>query len=109
MNTARFCERFAAMFPPARHATPVWRYANTVTRRLLDPSPGVPGMSSIRKLKLLRLAFSCLDNGEGYLEVGTFQGKSLIAALAGNPPHPAFACDNFSEFTARNSEATLMK
>src|SRR6185369_5976029 len=49
-------------------------YANTVTRRLLDPSPGVAGMSSIRKLKLLRLAFSCLDSGEGYLEIGAFQG-----------------------------------
>ena len=109
MNTIRFSERFEAMFPPARHATPSWLHANTVTRRLLDPSPGVAGMSSIRKLKLLRLAFSCLDSGEGYLEIGTFQGKSLIAALEGNPPHPAFACDNFSEFTARNSEATLMK
>src|SRR5689334_21610674 len=109
MDTSRFTERFLSIFPPARHATPDWMYANTITRRLLDPSPGVQGMSSIRKLKLLSLAFSCLDRGEAYLEIGTFQGKSLIAALKGNAPHPAYACDNFAEFTDRNSQALLMK
>src|SRR5262245_65960007 len=107
MNTARFKQRFAASFPPARIATPVWRYANTVLRRVFDPCPGVPGMSSIRKLRLLQLAFSCLEEGEGYLEVGTFQGKSLIEALAGIPPRTAFTCENLFYFDHTTTSENL--
>jgi len=49
---------------------------------------------------------SCIDVGEIYLEVGTYQGGSLISALLGNFV-PAVAVDNFSEFTGTNSEALL--
>jgi predicted O-methyltransferase YrrM len=60
-------------------------------------------MTSIKKQRLLRTAFSCLPPGEAYLEIGTFQGKSLLSAMAGNPRRPVYACDNFSEFQDRNS------
>jgi predicted O-methyltransferase YrrM len=65
-----------------------------------DPYPDVAGMASIKKLRLLNLAVSLLpqDRFECYLEIGTYRGKSLIAALDGNPGRPAIACDNFSEF-----------
>jgi len=65
-----------------------------------DPCPDVLGMASIKKLQLLNRAAGCLpcDGSECYLEVGTFQGKSLIAALVGNPSVSAVACDNFALF-----------
>src|SRR5438132_8809281 len=44
------------------------------------------------------------ENGkECYLEVGSFQGKSLVAALAGNSHVRAVACDNFTLFDDPNS------
>jgi hypothetical protein len=39
--------------------------------------------------------------------VGTFQGKSLIAALIGRADVPAVACDNFSLFDAPGSPKNL--
>lgn len=65
-----------------------------------DPCPDVLGMASPKKLKLLNAAVRFLpqDGSECYLEVGTFQGKSLIGALLGNPQRLAVACDNFTLF-----------
>lgn len=73
---------------------------NKIARKLLDPCPDVHGMASYRKLMAIRLVASLLpgDGSECYLEVGTFQGKSLVAALKDNPGVRAIACDNFSEF-----------
>jgi predicted O-methyltransferase YrrM len=65
-----------------------------------DPCPDVCGMASPRKLRLLNKAVEFLPAGgdECYLEIGTFQGKSLIGALQGNAGRSAVACDNFSLF-----------
>jgi predicted O-methyltransferase YrrM len=65
-----------------------------------DPCPDVVGMASAKKLKLLNLAVRHLprDGSECYFEVGTFQGKSLIAAGLGNNGRLLVACDNFSLF-----------
>lgn len=66
----------------------------------MDPCPAVAGMASPKKLKLLNLAGACLPSqrSECYVEVGTFQGKSLISALVGNPHALGVACDDFSLF-----------
>jgi predicted O-methyltransferase YrrM len=50
----------------------------------------------------------CLDRDEKYLEVGTYQGGSLIGTLLGNNAH-AIAVENFSEFSGTNSSETLRK
>jgi len=73
---------------------------NRLARKILDPCPDVMGMASYKKLMLMSLIASLLpeDASECYLEVGTFQGKSLVAALKNNPQVNAIACDNFSEF-----------
>jgi len=73
---------------------------NRLARKILDPCPDVMGMASYKKLMLMNLVASLLaeDPSECYLEVGTFQGKSLVAALRNNPLVSAVACDNFSEF-----------
>jgi len=49
------------------------------------------------------------DSSECYLEVGTYQGKSLVAALRGNRGRLAVACDDFSQFDADGSNRTTLK
>lgn len=74
----------------------------------------VRGMTSPGVLQLLNLALACLEDGETYLEVGSFQGATLVGALVDQPLCRAHAVDNFSEFDlygenraalARNLEA----
>ena len=57
----------------------------------------VNSMISPNVMQLLNFAVSCLDEDEVYCEIGTFQGASLISALANNPDQTAYAVDNFSE------------
>lgn len=80
----------------------VRRLAAKVIRNLVpvDPCPDVVGMASVRKLHLLDRTVSFLPASEGecYLEVGSYQGKSLIAAMLHNHGRWAVACDNFSLF-----------
>lgn len=77
-------------------------------RRRFDPCPSVAGMTSIRVQALLGLAASCLGDGECYLEVGSYQGKTLISALVRAPKVKGFACDDFSQFQGDSPHARLM-
>ena len=70
---------------------------------LFDSLRDVEGMISVYKQYLLHLAYSLLGPDEAYLEVGTWQGKSLISAMLNNPPRITFACDNFSEWRHSNN------
>jgi hypothetical protein len=88
-------------------ARPSFLYGNRLLGRLLDPCSSVVGFTSIKVQRLLALAVSCLAEGECYLEVGTYQGKTLVSALLGNPQTQAYACDNFSEAWRDNTPATL--
>lgn len=92
----------AAAAPYARlpRALPLQRWLRLLGLASRDPVPDVEGMASARKLTFLRTLASCLprDGSECYLEVGTFQGKSLIATLRGNVGVVGVACDNFSEW-----------
>lgn len=100
MDIVRFAKLFEKEFPAGSRAVPDSRLRTAIFRYFLDPCPDVPGMVSPRKLKLLQLAVSLLpsDGSECYLEVGTYQGKSLIGALKTNPGRKGVCCDNFSEF-----------
>lgn len=88
---------------------------NVPDERLLDEQyrdsqdlcPDVMGMLSVRKQRLINLAFSLLPHGECYIEVGTFRGKSLLSAMLGNPYRPVYAIDNFSEFERNGLELTM--
>ncbi len=55
----------------------------------------VPGLAKPNNLALLNVAARCLGDGEAYLEVGTFRGTSLIAAMLGNDGE-FVALDNWS-------------
>jgi predicted O-methyltransferase YrrM len=56
----------------------------------------VPGLARANNLALLNLAASHLDEGESYVEVGTFRGTSLIAAMLDNEGKGFVAVDDFS-------------
>ncbi|MDX2230226.1 MAG: tetratricopeptide repeat protein [Leptolyngbyaceae cyanobacterium bins.349] len=58
----------------------------------------VQGMTTANVMQLLNWALACLDPGELYCEVGTYQGTTLIGALLDHPDCMAYAVDNFSEF-----------
>lgn len=103
METSKFCARFDKIFPRDKVSAPTFWYGNRLLRFFFDPCPLAKGMTSIKKQKLLNIAFSCLDVNESYLEVGTYLGKSLISAVLGNPERKVYACDNFSQFSPSNS------
>ena len=61
----------------------------------------VRGMSTVNVLRLLNSAVGCLDEGECYLEVGSFHGATLIGALLGHPHRTAYA--------AKSASASIVK
>ena len=106
MNIGKFCSEFEKIFPLPKRNKPTSIYSLRLKIKLgfkwtyyfCDPLKDVDGMISVRNQRLLNLAFGNLEPNEAYLEVGTWQGKSLISAMLGNVARPTFACDNFSEF-----------
>jgi predicted O-methyltransferase YrrM len=59
-------------------------------------------MSTARVYAVLNAVVSSMSEGETYVEVGTYQGGSLISALLGNNAR-AIGVDSFGEFTATNN------
>src|SRR6266480_2959591 len=99
MDIEQFCAKFEReILHNAFFRLVAMRPFNRLARKILDPCRGVKGMASYKKLRLINLVASLIPENECYLEVGTFQGKSLVAALRGNSRVKAVACDNFSEF-----------
>ncbi len=109
MNIQDFTKDFDRTFPIAKRSDASTLYNARFLRRWFDPCPTVQGMSSIKKLKLLKKAYSFLPPDECYLEIGTFVGKSLIAAMLKNEPRKTYACDNFSQFNDVSSEKILLQ
>jgi predicted O-methyltransferase YrrM len=107
VNVDGFKERLEGEIPQRQMERPTLLHALPLVRRLFDPVADVPGMASPKKQRLLGIAFGCLPEDECYLEVGTFQGKSLVSAAHGNPRRAMYACDNFSEFSDLNSPEQL--
>jgi hypothetical protein len=67
-------------------------------RRLADVLTEIPGMATENKLLLLNLAVAHLAADEVYVEVGCYQGASIVGAARDNHAAKLFACDNFSQF-----------
>ena len=61
--------------------------------RILDE---VPALACENNLALLNLAASMLEPGESFVEVGSYQGASLIGAMVGNDDGDFVAIDNFA-------------
>ena len=60
-------------------------------------APDVEGWTAPKVRKLLNRLVAKLPAGESYLEIGCFQGASLISALLDYLQARAIACDNWSE------------
>jgi len=63
--------------------------------RFAEILDAVPGLARANNLALLNAAASCLEAGESYVEVGTYHGTSLIAAMLDNDAE-CVAIDNWS-------------
>ena len=85
----------------ATSALDVDRFLATLPEQLTDVSAFeellevVSGLAKPNNLALLNVAARCLGEGESYVEVGTFRGTSLIAAMLGNDGD-FVAIDNWS-------------
>src|SRR5919204_725108 len=87
-------ERFAAELPRLCDDFPDSPHPRG--RRFDDVVERVPNLACENNLALVNLAASLLDDGESYVELGTYHGASLIAAMRGNESRDFFAVDNFS-------------
>lgn len=56
----------------------------------------VPGLARENNLALLNLAASLLGPGESYVEIGSYRGTSLIAAMLGSEGKDFVGIDDFS-------------
>ncbi len=76
--------------------------------RILDE---VPGLARENNLALLNLAASMVEPGESYVEVGTYQGTSLLGAMVGNDETEFVAIDDFTfrEGTRERLETNLLR
>jgi len=65
-------------------------------RRFQPVIEGVENLARENNLALVNLAATCLGPGEAYVEVGTFHGASLIAAMLGNEDKRIVGIDGFT-------------
>jgi hypothetical protein len=70
-------------------------------RKLKHITDSQVGMATENTGFLLNYAVSLMEEGECYLEVGTWKGRTLSYAMEGNADKEFFAVDNFSQFTKR--------
>lgn len=85
-------QAFQARLPQAYDEFPTGRPLDARFAEVLD---AVPGLAAVNNLALLNVAASLLEAGESYVEIGTFRGTSLIAAMVGNEAD-FVAIDDFS-------------
>ena len=85
-------QAFQARLPQAFDEFPGGR---ALDPRFADVLEAVPGLAAVNNLALLNVAASLLEPAESYVEVGTFRGTSLIAAMLGNDAD-FVAIDDFS-------------
>jgi predicted O-methyltransferase YrrM len=85
--------RFAAELPALFDGFPESRRPHG--RRFDDVAAAVPNLATENTLAVVNLAASLLEEGESYVEAGTYMGASLIAAARGNEGADVVAIDRF--------------
>jgi len=90
--TERFAEQLPLLFDGDLMAD------HPADRRFKAVMDDVAGMSSENALALLNLASSLLPEDEAYLEVGSYKGLTLTAAMLGNAGAEFHAIESFREF-----------
>ncbi|HEV7754328.1 MAG TPA: class I SAM-dependent methyltransferase [Mycobacteriales bacterium] len=103
MDTQAFVDALAGVFEgePAEGVPADPRFA--------EIAADVTGFSTPAELAVLQLAARLLPEGECYLEVGTFKGRSICGAMLDAPDRRFVAVENFQEFgmLAAESRAEL--
>jgi predicted O-methyltransferase YrrM len=92
MDTKRFAEQLPQLFDGDVGAD------HPADRRFKALMEDVQGMSSENALALLNLAARLLPEDEAYLEVGSYKGLTLTAAMLGNDKAEFHAIESFREF-----------
>lgn len=102
MDTSRFLAAVPDLFDgdPATTTPRDQRW-----RALVDGPQEVAGYTGPNELAVLHLAATMLPADEVYLEVGTFKGRSLCAAVQDSAGQRFFAMENFVEFGMAGQEA----
>ncbi|UIJ33823.1 class I SAM-dependent methyltransferase [Allobranchiibius sp. GilTou73] len=95
-----------AFFTQLQHAFP----GNPQDTDPVDPrwariAQDVAGFTGPNELAVLNVAAAVLPQDEAYLEVGTFKGRSLCAAVQDNGSKDFFVMENFMEFGMAGQEA----
>jgi predicted O-methyltransferase YrrM len=98
MDTRRFRELLPELYDGDVMAD------HPVDRRFKALQDDVEGMSSENALALLNLAASLLPSAEAYLEVGSYKGLTLSAAMHGNEHASFHAIESFREFGVDSGE-----
>jgi protein O-GlcNAc transferase len=98
MNFEAFVARCRAQWPEFSDPRRLALSTHPADRSLVHILAEIPGMATENKLRLLNCAVALLDDGEVYVEVGSYKGASLVGAATNNPRVRIFACDNFSQF-----------
>jgi predicted O-methyltransferase YrrM len=93
VDTAAFAARLPDCFPGGDPYAPA-----PLDRRFAPVVAAVDGMSTEHTLTLLNLAAGLLPAGEGYLEVGSYRGRSVVGAALGQKHDRFTAVENFREF-----------
>ncbi len=81
------------------------RDGRPVDPRMEDMAARVVGYTTPAELAVLRAAINNLPEGEAYLEVGTFKGRSVCGALVDGTDRTVVAVENFQEFGMAGEEA----
>lgn len=99
MNT----DDFLANLPAAFEGDP--RHSDPVDPRWARMVGDVAGFTGPNELAVLQAAAASMPDDEAYLEVGTFKGRSLCAAVQDNAGKDFYAMENFLEFGMQGVEA----
>ncbi|RNI24589.1 class I SAM-dependent methyltransferase [Flexivirga caeni] len=99
MQTSRVFDAIAEAFPGDPQST------DPIDPRWQDLTSQVSGFTGVNELAVLNLAAAALPADEAYLEVGTFKGRSLVAAVQDNAGKTFYAMENFLEFGMAGQEA----
>lgn len=106
MDTARFLDELSASF-----ADGDVRSGQVRDERFAALARDVPGFTTPAELAVLSTAARLLTEDEAYLEVGTFKGRSICAAMLDAPSAVFVAIENFQEFgmVASDARAELLR
>jgi protein O-GlcNAc transferase len=90
MDADRFLRGLPALFDdfPRSEVPRDPRFAEILER--------IEGLACANNLALLNLAASLVEPGESYVEIGSFNGASLVAAMLGNEDKEVAAIDSFA-------------